>query len=94
ENALNTLGYELLNADHLNEAIECFRLNAELFPESFNVYDSLAEGYLIQGDRERAEAFYRKSLEVFPGNVNATEKLRELAVQSEPAEKRQRIIPD
>lgn len=37
-----SLGYELLRAKRLRESLAVFALNAELYPQSFNVYDSLA----------------------------------------------------
>ena len=62
----------------LDGALAVLRLNATVFPESGNVWDSLAEGYLAAGRTELAEIYYRKSLELDPDNVNALEKLREL----------------
>ena len=41
-------------------------------------YDSLAEGYRAQGDREAAINNYRKSLALNPGNTNAVEMLKNL----------------
>lgn len=77
EGSLNALGYTLIE-EHPRDAIAIFQLNAEQFPESGNAWDSLAEGYLKAGDRDRAAEYYRKSLELDPGNDNAREKLGEL----------------
>src|ERR1700693_2677126 len=41
EGELNTLGYELLHANKFKEAIGILQLNAEGYPQSSNVYDSL-----------------------------------------------------
>lgn len=78
EMSFNEIGYYLLNSSKIAEAIEVFRFNAEVHPESFNVYDSLAEAYMKNGDNEKALANYRKSLELNPNNENAKEKLKEL----------------
>lgn len=78
EGPLNSFGYHLLAEDDVDGAIAVFRLNVEEHPDSGNVYDSLAEAYLTAGERELAEVFYRKSLEVDPENRNAVAKLREL----------------
>jgi tetratricopeptide (TPR) repeat protein len=83
ETSLNRFGYHLLEEGDADGAIAIFRLNVERFPESANVYDSLAEGYLSGGQRELAEIFYRKSLELDPDNDNALKKLRELAGDGE-----------
>jgi mono/diheme cytochrome c family protein len=77
EAGVNRLGYEFLPGDP-DTAIDVFRLNVELHPESGNVYDSLGEAYMIAGDRDRAIENYRRSLELDPANENAVEKLREL----------------
>lgn len=78
ESILNTLGYQQLNAKHAPEAIALFKFNVELYPNSFNTYDSLAEGYMIQGDRAAAIANYRKSLSLNPNNINAVNMLKKL----------------
>ncbi len=78
ERTLNALGYGLLGAGQHDDAIAVFRLNAEQFPDSGNVWDSLAEAYLKAGHREQAIVFYQKSLELDPGNANAAARLGEL----------------
>lgn len=80
EGGVNRLGYEFLPGDP-ETAVEIFRLNVELHPESGNVYDSLGEAYMIAGDRDRAIENYRRSLELDPANENAVEKLRELGAE-------------
>lgn len=78
EAELNRLGYELLGTGRTKEAVEIFKLNAEVFPAAFNVYDSLAEAYAAAGDKELAIKNYKKSLELNPQNTNATDRLKEL----------------
>jgi hypothetical protein len=78
EAQINALGYRLLNNSKSREAVEVMKINAELYPESSNVYDSLGEAYMNNGDRELAITNYRKSLELDPKNSNATEMLRKL----------------
>ncbi|MDT4966184.1 MAG: hypothetical protein QOJ64_921 [Acidobacteriota bacterium] len=82
ELTLNTLGYQQLNARHVEEAIALFKLNVEMYPRGFNTYDSLAEAYMVHGDRLLAIRNYRKSLALNPQNTNAVEKLKQL--QSNP----------
>jgi len=78
EEELNSLGYQLLKMKKTKEAIEVFKLNVEVYPQSYNVYDSLAEAYMINGDRELAIKNYEKSLELNPKNTNAVEMLKKL----------------
>jgi tetratricopeptide (TPR) repeat protein len=63
EAEINTYGYTLLQAKKIDEAIEIFRLNAERYPDSWNVYDSLAEGYQNKGEMKLAEEYYKIALE-------------------------------
>ena len=78
ESLLNVLGYDLLNSKKLNEAIEIFKLNVEVFPESSNVYDSLGEAYMLNDDKQLAIKNYEKSLELNPQNTNAVDMLKKL----------------
>ena len=78
EPMLNNLGYQLLGGGHDENAIKVFQLNAEAFPDSWNVYDSLAEAYMKKGEIEKAIINYQKSLELNPGNDNAREQIEEL----------------
>ena len=78
ENQLNRLGYDLLMMEKVKEAIEIFKLNVESYPQSFNVYDSLGEAYMINGDKELAIENYEKSLEINPDNENGMKMLEKL----------------
>lgn len=78
EDQLNGLGYGLLRRGSLEEAKAVFALNAEVFPESANAQDSLAEAFEASGDIEAAVAHYRKALEIDPEFEHAAERLSEL----------------
>ena len=80
EQELNRLGYELMNNDQLDLAVDIFRINVDLYPASSNVYDSLGEAYLKQGDKALAAKYYQKSLQLDPDNKNALKILKELGV--------------
>ena len=62
ENELNGLGYQLLNHNKAQDAVAIFKLNAEMFPNAANVFDSLADGYKAIGEFEKAAACYEKVL--------------------------------
>jgi imidazolonepropionase-like amidohydrolase len=81
ENQLIGLGYQLIAKKKYPEAIAVFKLSTEMYPKSYNTYDSLAEAYMDNGSRNLAIENYRKSLALNPQNTNATEKLKELATQ-------------
>ncbi len=78
EAQLNTLGYRLLKAHMGKEAIAVFELNAETYPESSNVYDSLGECYMLLGNNIDAINNYKKSLVLNPKNERAEEMLKKL----------------
>ncbi|MBL7129250.1 MAG: serine hydrolase [Ignavibacteria bacterium] len=78
ENEINNFGYYLLEKDRVDDAIEVFKLNVELFPDAFNPYDSLGEAYMIKGEKELAIKNYEKSVELNPGNTNGIKMLKKL----------------
>jgi len=82
EGEINNLGYSLMQNGKLDDAITAFELNCRLFPQSFNTWDSLAEGYMNKGENELAIKYYRKSLELNGGNLNAKEMLDKLEKNS------------
>ena len=61
EQIINNWGYEHLNTQQLEKAINLFKLNTTLFPNSANSYDSLGEAYLINGDSLRSLNVYKKA---------------------------------
>ena len=81
ESVINGFGYSLLRRKQVNEAITVLKLNAEAYPQSANVYDSLAEAYLASGDREKAIENYRKALEIDPKMDSAKQALKQLTGQ-------------
>ncbi|MBA3257342.1 MAG: serine hydrolase [Pyrinomonadaceae bacterium] len=78
EARLNTLGYTLMRQNKLPEAIAIFKVNVELYPNSWNVYDSLGEAYMANGDKELAITNYKKSLELNPKNSGGVQMLKKL----------------
>ena len=61
EPLINQLGYQSLFAGRSDEAIAIFKTNVERYPESANVYDSLAEAYERSGKIELAAPLYEKA---------------------------------
>jgi hypothetical protein len=79
ETDLNDWAYRMLNGGgKQKEALEIFKLNVFLYPESANVYDSVAEAYAANGERELAIKNYKRSLELDPQNTNAAQQLKKL----------------
>lgn len=61
ENLINQMGYQYLGQNKPEEAIAVFKTNVERYPDSANVYDSLAEAYERGGRIELAEPLYNKA---------------------------------
>jgi glyoxylase-like metal-dependent hydrolase (beta-lactamase superfamily II) len=78
ESEINLLGYGLLSRKRVADAIAILRLNVEEHPGSANAYDSLAEAYMADGQKQAAIANYRKSLELDPSNRNAARMIERL----------------
>jgi len=79
ENDLNDWAYRMLNGrGQPKEALEIFKLNVYLYPNRANVYDSVAEAYAANGERELAIKNYKRSLELDPKNLNAVQQLKKL----------------
>ena len=72
EGDLNRLGYNYLRKKDYQSAIAVFKMNVALYPESDNVYDSLADGFVRSGDSAQAFTHYKKALEINPSNSRAT----------------------
>ncbi|GGG35185.1 hypothetical protein GCM10011414_00740 [Croceivirga lutea] len=79
ESYLNSLGYYYLNTlKQPKDALKIFELNIELYPKSWNTYDSYGECLVRMGDIENGIKNYKKSLELNPENQNALKVLQEL----------------
>jgi len=61
ENLINQIGYQFLFDGKPEEAIEAFKANVERYPDSANVYDSLAEAYERGNRIDLAEPLYEKA---------------------------------
>ena len=85
EDELNFIGYDLIGkqfafhlpvVNHYQEALQVFKLNTELFPQSWKAYDSYGEALLKNGNKAEAIKMYKKSIELNPNN-KAAEKIIE-----------------
>jgi tetratricopeptide (TPR) repeat protein len=77
ERAINSFGYELMNANKTLEVLKVFKLNTELYPDGFNTFDSYGECLLKLNRKEEAVKAYKKSLDLNPQNENARKVMSE-----------------
>lgn len=75
---MNSLGYEFLRNNKIDDAIKIFTLNIKEFPNLPNAYDSRGEAYFNKKDYVSSKADYQKVLELEPSNQNAKEMLHKI----------------
>ncbi|MCU7494034.1 MAG: beta-lactamase family protein [Ignavibacteria bacterium] len=78
ENDMNNLGYDFLSAKCYSQALETFKINTLLYPESDNAFNSYAEALNLAGKKEEAVLMYKKSLVINPGNEDSIKALKQL----------------
>ncbi|MFP2996961.1 serine hydrolase [Spongiivirga sp. MCCC 1A20706] len=72
---LNRLGYMTMRSEKNSHwSIELFKLNALLFENDANVWDSLGDGYIAKGNKEEAIKSFEKAIEL--GSDETLKKLR------------------
>ena len=89
---VNLLGYEHLQAGDIKGAVEILKLNVTAYPNSPNVYDSVSDAYLADGQKDMALQNAKKALELLAKDTantearrngireNAEQKIKQLAV--------------
>ena len=83
ESTLNSVGYALMRTNRVKDAMEVFQLNVAEHPNSWNVYDSLGEGYFNNGQFLLAKVNYEKSIALNKENNNAKVMLEMIAKELE-----------
>ena len=82
EDLVNIMGYEHLQAGDTKGAVEILKLNADAYPESTNVYDSLSDAYLADGQKDLALANVKKTLEMLKTDTTTPQATRDGIRQS------------
>jgi len=76
---MNDAGYGLLESKKYDDAIVAFRMNADRYPTSWEVWDSLAEGLMGANKFREAIAAYQKALQISPNNWNVSAERKAIA---------------
>ena len=74
---VNGMGYGHLQIGDTTGAIEIFKLNVAGYPKSPNVYDSLADAYLADGQKDQARAYATKAIETLATETTETQQRRD-----------------
>jgi dienelactone hydrolase len=89
---VNLLGYEHLQAGDIKGAVEILKLNAMAYPDSPNVYDSMSDAYLADGQKDMALQNAKRAVELLAKDTadneerrngireNAEQKIKQLTV--------------
>ncbi|HMG66530.1 MAG TPA: serine hydrolase [Chitinophagaceae bacterium] len=78
ESELNTLGYQLVSENKLNDAIAIFKLNTTSYPKSSNAFDSLGDAYFAIHDKDDAIKSYQMAIDLDKNNFESIRKLNNL----------------
>lgn len=78
EGSINRKGYALMQKDDLESTFQVFTLNTMLFPNSFNVWDSLGECNYNMKKFNLSIQCYKKSIELNPDNENGKQMIERI----------------
>jgi len=90
EAVVNFMGYEHMQSGDIKGAVEIMKLNAAAYPDSPNVYDSLADAYLADGQKDLARQNAKKALEHLASDTTDPEERRK-GIQASAQQKLQQL---
>ena len=82
EEIVNIMGYDHLQAGETKLATEIVKLNAIAYPNSPNVYDSLSDAYLADGQKDLARENARKTIALLTSDTTLDEARRKAIRES------------
>jgi len=77
ESLVNIIGYEHMQEGDNKGAIAILKLNVSAFPNSANVYDSLSDAYLADGQKDLARENAKKALQILPTDSSLSDEYRQ-----------------
>lgn len=80
EHGIRSWAEELVDSNHVHEAIHLLNLLAQIYPSSSTVFECLGDIYLRCGQQEKAIDNYRTALDKNPMNAGARRRIRQLDV--------------
>ncbi len=75
---IHWIGFCCQKRNEKDSCLEVFKYSVDMFPDNFNLLDSLGEAYLAVGDRVNAVKSYKKALEVNPKCESSIKALKDL----------------
>jgi dienelactone hydrolase len=77
EAVMNRIGYGSLAAGDIEGAIALFQMNVVVYPNSPNVYDSLSDAYLADGQKDLARQNAQKALQLLAADTTDNARRRD-----------------
>ena len=81
ESNINRLGYTFIRNNDFDAALEIFKINVVLYPNSSNVFNSLGRAYFLKKDTATAVVNFKKSLGINPENRNSKQFLKRITLK-------------
>jgi tetratricopeptide (TPR) repeat protein len=85
EDLFNLLGYMSMDFEQFEKSLTFFELNIEYYPQSANVYDSIADYFLSQKDLDNALINVTKAFEI-SGNERYKNRIENIKAQKKEAD--------
>ena len=79
---VNFLGYERMQAGDPKGAVELMKLNVDAYPDAPNAYDSLADAYQADGQKDLARENAKKALALLAGDTRDSEQRKQAIRQN------------
>jgi dienelactone hydrolase len=76
EGTVNFVGYDHIQSGDTKGAVEILKLNVAAYSNSPNVYDSLSDAYLANGQKELSRQNARKAVELLSSDTTDDEQVR------------------
>jgi dienelactone hydrolase len=87
---VNLIGYDHLQAGDSKGAVEIMKLNAAAFPQSANVYDSLSDAYLADGQKDLARQSAKRAIETLA--TDTSDQQRKDAIRQSAEQKLKQLV--
>jgi pimeloyl-ACP methyl ester carboxylesterase len=89
---VNLLGYEHMQSGDIKGAVDILKLNTMAYPNSPNVYDSLSDAYVADGQKDMALQNAKKAVELLAKDTTDTEQRRN-AIRESAEQKINQLTP-